>query len=306
MRLIDMHCDTNLKLFEAQSKSLYANSLNVDLQKLIEADSYVQFFASFFELPAVPKPYEHTLAMLNYFKTLLAEYPEFEILRSRSQLMGKKRLALLSVEEGGCMEGSILKLENLYNAGVRSITLTWNFENEIGHTNLDPENRGLKSFGYEVVEEMNRMGILIDVSHLSDKGTFDAIKHSQKPIVASHSNARALLNHSRNLNDDLIRGIASTGGAIGLNFWSELLGTSRISRIEDMIAHIEHHIKIGGEDVIAIGTDFDGINCKVEIPHIGRMGDLEKAMRAKGHHDLVIEKLFYLNAERVLKSVLME
>lgn len=304
MRLIDMHCDTNMILFEGKSRAIEDNGLHVDLKKLKDADSYVQFFASWFELGTTQAPFEHAMKMVAYFKDLIKDYPEFEVLTQRSQLTLNKRFALLSVEEGGCMEGDLDKLKRLYGAGVRSITMTWNFENELGYTNLDPDNRGLKAFGFEAVHAMNDLGMIIDVSHLSDQGTLDTIKHSKSPIIASHSNARSVKHHSRNLTDELIKGIANTGGVVGLNFWNELLGTKRTSRIEDMIRHLDHHRDLGGDDVIAIGTDYDGISGELEIPNVGDMGNLGLALNKKGYSDDVIEKLFYKNAERVILGVL--
>lgn len=304
MKLIDLHCDTNLKLFEAQSKALLTNEFQIDLTRLRAVSSYVQFFASWFELGAVESPFKHSLDMVRYLKDLLVPYTDFDVLQSASQLATDNHHILLSIEEGGCMEGSLDKLSVLYQEGVRSITLTWNYENELGYTNLDTDNRGLKTFGFEAIEAMNHLGMIIDLSHLSDKGTTEAIVHSKKPVVATHSNARALTQHTRNLPDDLIKGIAHTGGIVGLNFWSELLGASRKSQIDDMIRHIEYNIKVGGEGCIAIGTDFDGINCEVEIPHIGRIDDLAVALNRRGRSDAIIEKLFYKNAERVIRDVL--
>lgn len=304
MRLIDMHCDTNMILFDGKSRAIEDNGLHVDLKKLKAADSYVQFFASWFELSNTQAPFEHAMNMVAYFKNLIKDYPDFEVLTQKSQLTLDKRFALISVEEGGCMEGDLDKLQRLYREGVRSITMTWNFENELGYTNLDPDNRGLKPFGFEAICAMNDLGMIIDVSHLSDQGTADTIKQSRRPVVATHSNARSVKHHSRNLSDALIRGIANTGGVVGLNFWNELLGTKRTSRIEDMILHLDHLRRIGGDDILAIGTDYDGISGELEIPNISVMGNLGLALNKKGYSDDVIEKLFYKNAERVIKDVL--
>ena len=132
-------------------------------------------------------------------------------------------LALLTVEEGGVLNGNRNRLEELYQRGVRLITLTWNYENCIGYPNsrnAQEMQKGLKSFGKQMVEEMNERGMLVDVSHLSDGGFWDCIRLSKKPIIASHSNARALCAHPRNLSDEMLCALGECGGVVGLNFLS--------------------------------------------------------------------------------------
>jgi membrane dipeptidase len=190
--------------------------------------------------------------------------------------------------------------------GVRLITLTWNFPNEIGFPNCQNEymNKGLTEFGKEVVYEMNKLGMVIDVSHLSDGGFYDVANLSSKPFVASHSNSRSIRSHTRNLTDDMIRTLAEKGGVTGINFCAAFLGSSRDGRIDDMVEHIKHLRNIGGIDVIALGSDFDGIGNDVEIKDSSEMNKLAYELSKQGFNDDEIEKIFFKNALRVIKEVL--
>jgi membrane dipeptidase len=197
-------------------------------------------------------------------------------------------------------------LSLLYNKGVRLITLSWNYPNEIGYPNhkWQYQQEGLTDFGNDVVAEMNRLGMIIDVSHLSDQGFYDVARLSTQPFVASHSNARSVKGHLRNLTDEMIRILADHGGIAGINFSHNFLGHSDHSRIEDMVAHIQHFRKVGGIEVAALGTDFDGIESVVEVRHIGEMAKLVDALAKASFTEDEIEKICYKNALRVIKEVL--
>ena len=204
------------------------------------------------------------------------------------------------------LEGKIEHLKEFYDLGVRMMTLTWNHENEIGYPHNRPEfsKRGLKRFGEEVVEKMNELVMIVDVSHLSDAGFYDVARLSKKPFIATHSNSRAMKNHSRNLNDDMIKILANSGGVTGINFCSAFLGNYEISSIKDMVRHIKHIRNIGGIDVVALGSDFDGIENKVEISDVSEMGKLAIELEKEGFTTTEIEKIYYKNALRVIKDVL--
>lgn len=151
---------------------------------------------------------------------------------------------------------------------------------------------------------MNKLGIVIDVSHLSDGGFLDVLRYSKKPFVASHSNSRFVTNHSRNLTDDMIKAISNKGGILGINFCSSFLGTSKIAKINDMIKHIKHIKHVGGVECISLGSDFDGIENEVEIKNIGEIQKLYDALKINGFTYNEIEKIFYKNAERIIKDIL--
>jgi membrane dipeptidase len=313
MPIIDFHCDTIMKLMnKPQELNLKENNICVDIIKLKKANSFAQFFALFIELDRVDDPLEYCLLMVDkFYEEIGKNSNDIALATNYQDLMDNMNKGLISafltIEEGAALKGKIQQLRNFYRLGVRLITLTWNFPNELGFPNKNEEdrNKGLTSFGLEVVSEMNNLGMIIDVSHLSDGGFYDVAKNSKKPFVASHSNARAISNHPRNLTDDMIRILANKGGITGINFEKHFLGHNELSRIEDMIAHINHIKNIGGIDCISIGTDFDGISNKgLEIKNIGEIEKLSMALGKNNFSEEEIDKIFYKNAIRVIKDVL--
>ena len=313
MPIIDFHCDTIMKLMDKKRGLLLKeNNICVDINKLQKANSLAQFFALFIELDAVTDPLEYCLLMVDKFYEEIGSNSEHIALATNyNDLMENMNTgiisAFLTIEEGGVLKGKIEQLRNFYRLGVRLITLTWNFQNEIGFPNKNEEhrNKGLTSFGLEVVSEMNRLGMIIDVSHLSDGGFYDVAKNSKKPFVASHSNARTISNHPRNLTDDMIRILAEKGGIMGINFEKHFLGHNDLSRVEDMISHITHIKNVGGIDCISIGSDFDGISSRgLEIKNIGEIEKLSIALKKNNFSDEEVEKILYKNAIRVIKDIL--
>ena len=223
----------------------------------------------------------------------------------KENIYNNKISGFLTLEEGGILENNLYNLRTLYRLGIRLVTLTWNFPNCIGFPNSKPEymNKGLTDFGKSVVEEMNRLGMIIDVSHLSDKGFYDVSQISKAPFIASHSNSRSIRNHPRNLTDDMIKIIANSGGVIGINFCTAFVDGDRCS-VEGLISHINHIKNIGGIDVLSLGTDFDGIGGKLEIENIGQIDKLINGLNKKGFSDNEIEKIAYRNSLRLIKEVM--
>lgn len=312
MKMIDLHCDTVLRLMEGgEIVSLRQNELSVDIQKLRKGGVVGQFFALFVDMAEHNDPFQYCHMMLDRFYreieengndvALALDYNDF-----CANLDAGKVSAFLTIEEGGVLKGRLENLRNFYRLGVRLVTLTWNYPNEIGFPNAVEtcRDKGLTPFGTEVVREMNRLGMIIDVSHLSDGGFYDVASVSNKPFVASHSNARRITGHARNLSDDMIKTLADKGGIMGINFARDFLGSSDISRIEDMVRHIHHIYNVGGIDVLAIGSDFDGIDPGLEIENSGEFDKLVTALAGHGFSEFQIEKICYKNALRVIKECL--
>ncbi|WP_069649030.1 dipeptidase [Caloranaerobacter ferrireducens] len=312
MKLIDLHCDTMSKIIiTKKGTGLRENDFHVDLKKLIKADSLAQFFALYIDIEEKDTYFEYCLEMLDrFYQELEKNNEKIAIARNYEEMIQNERngkiSAFLTIEEGGILKGKLYNLRNFYRLGVRLITLTWNYPNQIGYPNYKKEymTKGLTPFGKDVVREMNRLKMIIDVSHLSDQGFFDVASISTKPFIASHSNARSVRNHPRNLTDEMIKILAEKGGVMGINFCSYFLGNDSISRIEDIVAHIKHIRKVGGIDVIAIGSDYDGINCELEICNIGEINKLLYVLEKNGFSSEEIEKIFFKNAKRVIKEVL--
>ncbi|MCK9443744.1 MAG: dipeptidase [Tissierellaceae bacterium] len=311
MNVVDMHCDTILRLMNREDVGLLENDLSVDIKKLQRGNSLAQFFAMWIDLGKEDDPMETCLKMIDRFYIELDKNSDtISLATNYDEIMGNKdnnRIsAVLTIEEGGAIKGQLHNLRNFYRLGVRGITLTWNNVNEIGYPNINEEHgqMGLTEFGEAVVQEMNELGMLIDVSHLSDEGFYHVGKLSNKPFIASHSNSRAIKNHRRNLTDPMIKTLSEKGGVMGICFERDFLGDSENARIEDMIRHIRHIRDIGGIDVIALGSDYDGSNPNCEIDNIGEIGKLRDALELNKFSYEEIEKIFYNNALRVIKEVL--
>ena len=309
MRIIDLHCDTILKLWEQNGAQLRRNNFSIDMEKLAAGDSLAQFFAIFIDLKQHRQPFAVVKEMAEvFFRELEKNGDRLALARSADDLAINRKngkiSAFLTIEEGGALEGSLENLQSAYQLGVRLITLTWNYPNEVGYPNSEwrHQQQGLTQFGHELVLEMNRLGMLIDVSHLSDRGFYDVAQLSKQPFVASHSNARALTAHSRNLTDDMIKVIADHGGVIGLNFSAAFLGVSETSRVEDMVSHMLHIKQVGGTEVIALGTDFDGIGTQLEIEDMGQIGKLIRALDRAGFTEAELDKFLWQNSLRVIQD----
>jgi membrane dipeptidase len=204
-------------------------------------------------------PLQRFMRALDHTYSELAESKHFILVETTDDIRRAKRegkIGLVICLEGGApLEGEISYLRNFHRLGLRCIGLTHDVRNEIGDGQRERSAGGLTHFGARVVEECNRLGIVIDVSHLADRGTEDVIALSNAPITASHSNARALRDIPRNLPDTLIKGIADAGGVIGFHAMGALIGEDPVPSFESMMRHVMHIAEIGGPDCIAIGPD---------------------------------------------------
>ncbi len=310
MKFIDFHVDTLYRLYYqigGALGNLSENNCHVDFKRLRSSGYAAQVFACFVNLAKPSKldsHYEDVLAMITYFYEQLktqnfgmAYASDFSDYKANSE--NNYISAILSVEEGGILEGEIDRLDVLYDKGVRMMNLTWNHENCIAypHGKSAFKSKGLKPFGIELVEKMDEMGMIVDVSHLSDGGFKDVVEHSKRPFVATHSNARSLCSASRNLTDDMIKQIADAGGIIGLNFYSKFLGVDSVSRVSDILKHCRYIQKVGGDDVLSLGTDFDGMTTPLEIDGAKDMPSLAEAMQKNGFTYEQAAKICFKNAE---------
>lgn len=318
MGYIDLHCDTLAKAFVNGEKSIYRLPENmVDVERLYHANALAQFFAIFLLPNGEQKISDdrYIESLIQILKTTIEEHPDkigfaknLKDLKKNQE--ARKVSAFLTLEDGRSVDGNMEKLEKYYDMGIRLISLTWNFENCWGAPNSVDTNimqRGLTSFGKEAVKRMEELGMFVDVSHLSDGGFYDVADICKGPFVASHSNCRELTGVPRNLTNDMIRVIAEKGGVCGINFFGKFLSEENgdESRICDMVAHINHMINYGGEDIVAIGSDFDGISGnKFEVADPLQMEKLCYALEKEGYSQRQIEKFTYGNAMRVIGDVL--
>ncbi len=331
VNVIDMHCDTIAELWYSQKTenpiTLDKNSLHIDLAKMKQGDYLLQNFAMFVSLGRPMDPLESVLQLIDVFYQEIEKNPDkIGVVTTYKEIETNKAAgrmsALLSIEEGGVCKGNLSYLRTLYRLGVRMMTLTWNYENELAFPNTvsgDAEifyptdadmDHGLKKQGFVFLEEMERMGMIIDVSHLSDAGFYDVYHHTTKPFVASHSNARALCSHCRNLSDDMIRKLAERGGVTGLNYCADFLmeqirtDEAIKSTVKQMAEHAKHLVKIGGIGCVGLGSDFDGISGDLELSDCSKLPLLEAELRKQGFHESEIEAIFFGNVLRVYKELL--
>ena len=314
MPFIDLHCDTVHEMTN-QNIGLDNNKLCISAEKLKSADILCQCFALYVNMasyPSIDECWKRAEKMYDIFKAQERLHSESIVqVRSAADIEKAasecKTAALLTVEEGGICGENLERLNQLYDMGVRMITLTWNYENAIGYPNSTDAavmNSGLKPFGIEFIENMQRLGMIIDVSHLSYGGFWDVAKHSRKPFVASHSNAKALCDVSRNLTDEQLKALANSGGVTGINFYPSFLSRDKIGSIEQMISHIRHIKRVAGIDTIAIGSDFDGYDIPAELKSSADLPKLADALKKAGFTADEIEKICWKNALRVFKDVL--
>ena len=318
--LIDLHCDTIYSLWEGKGDGdLVSSSLSVDRKKLEGTGPAAQCFALFTpmhehlgERDRNKSPWKIVNELHDRFvsETEKAGIPQ---MRKVSDLSDGGIHAVLTTEEGASIEGDISRLEILKEWGVKIFGLTWNHENELAYPNTKGSpfafdrqlmEKGLKDKGVEAVEECSRLGIIVDVSHLNDGGFMDVASIVKGPFVATHSNARSVTEVTRNLTDEQLRILADHGGVTGLNFCSAFLSDDKKgeSRISDMVRHVMHIYKTAGEDVLAIGTDFDGIDGKLEILSSDKMYLLHDALIDAGLSERILDKMWYENALRVFAS----
>ena len=319
MNCIDLHCDS-LTWEIVEKNGFYSNKeMHIDFKKLFKGEYLMQCFAVFM-FYSKGNLYENTLKYIDIFKREMEKHKNIvSQVTSYKELMDNKSKhklsALLTIEEGGVIEGSIEKLEHLYSLGVRMICLTWNFKNEIGYPNLqknlkendylkiDTEN-GLTEFGVEVIKKMNELGMIIDTSHLSDKGFYDCIKYSAQPIIASHSNSRHIQPWARNMTDDMILKLHENKGVMGMNYCPDFVSdNTKVNQIPDIVKHMLHIKELGCIDNISLGSDFDGIETPVGMSDCTKTHELKKEMERCGFTQEEIDKVFYKNFLRVFKQV---
>lgn len=320
---IDMHCDTLGSAAAGHKRTITRlEGSMTDIERLQIAGAGAQFFAMFVpqrDVPAwygmevMPEPEVLFEKMRGIFVNTLKENERtMAFAQSYEQLQKNlkngKLSAFLTIENGYAVRGDLENLKKFHDMGVGLMTLTWNDPNCFGWNHSSDRTqmqKGLTDFGKEAVRYMNELGMIVDVSHLSDGGFYDVAKLSRKPFVASHSNCRELSPSTRNLTDDMIRLLAEKGGVAGINFEPTFLNENLCdihSRISRMCDHAVHFIQVGGVECVGIGTDFDGISGEFEISDCTKMELFFDGLHRRKISDDVIEKIAYKNAARVIRE----
>lgn len=314
----DMHCDTITTLYDNVQKgskeTLRSNSIQIDFEKLAKSNYLLQNFAVFLDKEVWKENLFHeAMLRIDFLKKQLVMNEDIirQVTTVEELLQNEKdgRIgALLTLEGGEILEGNVDNLNAFYKEGVRMITLTWNYDNELGRCHFDTEGKGLTRFGFEVVERMEEFHMIPDVSHGSDALFFDVCKVAKKPFVASHSNARSIYGRSRNMSDEMIRALAHHGGVMGMNFFagftSERAGKDGMCYMEDILLHMKHVVNVGGIECLGLGSDFDGIDTRVEWKDAAGMDQLLAGMRKAGFTEAECDKICRENVLRIYKECL--
>ncbi|MBP3616544.1 MAG: membrane dipeptidase [Lachnospiraceae bacterium] len=331
--IVDFHCDTLYKLSATPDRFFLPaehSRSHVSYEGLCSAGSVLQCFALFTDLfdDSFSSPISRLRKQLACFQKILnRSNGHFVQVRTAAELNAclsrKKIAALLTLEESSLSDDPLGLLPEFASLGIRIATLTWDYPNLLGTTalNVIPSQKqqttnpfssltklhsphtGLTPLGHDFLAEAERLGILIDVSHLSDASFYDVASYSKKPFLATHSNARSICNHPRNLTDDMLRIIGERGGVIGLTLYEPYLISGPATPEEllnALVRHAKHILSVAGSDALVLGTDFDGIPGNGAVPDITQLYRLEKAFLKAGINSTAVEKIFYRNGIRFL------
>jgi len=303
MKLFDLHCDTLSKIYKGQG-SFLSNNLGVSIENFDKYEKKAQVFAIWSNSESTDdEAYLEFMHMADFFRDSVKENEEkIKFCTDKSELENEndRLCAILAVEDARLLGGNLERLEKLYEKGVRVLTLGWKGTTCIGGS-FDTED-GLSEFGFEVLAKCEELGIIVDVSHLSDKSFWDVAGKATKPFIASHSNSSMLFNHPRNLTDTQLRTLISSGGIVGVsyvgNHLSALLcqpGANENKVYETVCTHIEHFLSID-EKCVCIGSDFDGTDSLPGLENVSHTENLCKALVNRIGAEQTADNVFYNNA----------
>lgn len=296
-----MHCDTISECLN-KNESLRENDLHLSLSRGKNFSAWYQCFGIF-----IPDTVRGTSAT-DLFKNVYSKFKEEIRLnqdsimqcRTREDFLSAKQQhkcgAILTVEGGAALAGEFDNIAYLDDCGVKVITLTWNDTCEIGDGAMVETPHGLTSFGKKAVLELERRGILIDVSHASEPLFYDVAENTHKPFIATHSDSRTICGHKRNLTDEQFALLKQRGGLVGLNFHKPFLNNNDKADMDDILRHAEHFLSLGGENVLAIGSDFDGLILPDDITGIESIEPLANYFLRHNYSQTLVNAIFYQNA----------
>lgn len=306
--VVDLHCDTVLR-WAAGKASLNRRGRggHVDLSRLRAGGVGVQVFALYVAPRFAPdRSHGRALELLRAFRAEIGrQRAAVDLATSVAQIRRLHRAgkvaAVLSIENGDAIEDDIERLTAFRRAGVRMMSLTWNPSNRLADGAMEHRLGGLTAFGRRVVRRMQELGMIVDVSHLSEKSFWDVCKITRGAMIASHSDAAAIQPHPRNLSNAQIRALAERGGVVGINFYPEFLGEPSLERVA---LHIDHMVNYGGIGCVAMGSDFDGISSAPRgLENASRFPAISRLLARRGYTPGEIAQIMGENALRVFREV---
>lgn len=308
MRVFDGHCDT-ISRFLKTGETLRQTKGHWSLPLAKTFSACAQLFAAF--SGQEERPGQSQFPLFQAQAALLAREVAANAADMAFCVNGKdcqaaweqgKVAAFLSVEGAELLDCDLKKLRQAHDQGVRAVNLTWNFQNALSGSNLAGADQGLTSKGRDFLREMERLGMLVDVSHLSDPGFWDVVELVRGPIIASHSNSRALYFHPRNLTDGQFTAIMEHQGVVGLNMAAQFLADA--PTLDDLVRVLEHFLDLGGADTVALGGDWDGIDkAPAGVRDVTAWSLFYDRLQALGYDRDLLDKIFYKNWMRVVEQV---
>ncbi|MBQ7038970.1 MAG: dipeptidase [Clostridia bacterium] len=305
MLICDLHCDLPYKV--ADGRKIHSNEGHFAEDKFKPEHTYVQTFANFVDAKKHPDCFNYINSMILHFKKQLKETTKIGLVTDYKDLETNIRnginSAILSIEGGEALDGKIENVEYFYNLGIRFLTLTWNYPNSLGES-CKTGNAPLTDFGKAVLKEMNRVKMFADVSHLCEKGFWDVAELSSLPFVATHSNSKALCGHERNLTDEQFLAVKKTGGIVGINLCPYFLEENgEDADITSIVRHIEHFMSLGGEDILSLGGDLDGVSYLPKgISGIFDIDLIANELKKLNYPDKLIRKIMGENTLEFIKN----
>ncbi|MBI4875560.1 MAG: membrane dipeptidase [Acidobacteria bacterium] len=334
--LIDTHNDVPIKTLRGMDIGARNERGHTDIARLKQGGVGAVFFAVYVAPEYATKggAAHHALEVFDSVRRDIVDKHsgDFVLATSAREIeqahKRRKIAALMGVEGGHAIEDSVRVLRTFYDLGARYMTLTHANTNNWADSSGDldrPEvkhHNGLTPLGREIVTEMNRLGMMVDVSHVSDKTFWDVLETSRAPVLATHSNCRALSNIPRNLTDEMIVALTRRGGQVNMNFGCEFLSQKSAdasawinpgrpagtkmprATVQDVVAHIDRVVKLAGIDHVGIGTDFDGISCTPQgVDDPGQFPNLTRALLEHGYKPADIRKIYGGNMLRLMRAV---
>jgi len=309
--VVDTHVDTLLAAVHGiRSLGVRSHSGHVDFPRLREGGVDVQFFAHYIE-----PDYKPDRGLLRFMQIADVFYREVEensdiaqvalSARDIQRITWEGRIAcILAVEGAEAMQGDLSVLRMLHRLGVRCIGLTWNQRNQLADGVGEMRTGGgLTTLGVKAVREMNRLGIIVDVSHLSDPGFWDVVDCTDQPFIATHSNARSVCDHPRNLTDEQIDSLAERGGVMGMNFAPAFVDAKRAT-LDRVLDHVDYISDRVGPAHVGLGSDFDGIRDTPEgLEDVTRMPRITEGLLERGYSDDDVQAILGENFLRVCREV---
>lgn len=311
MFVVDGHCDT-IQVALDMDVDLEDKNLSFNLEEALEGVPILQMMAAFIN-PSCQNYFQRACDIIQYFESQIKKYPK-DLIHVKTKedienIRKKNKIGcLLTIENGSAIEDKLENVDYFYQKGVRVMSITWNEDNLLGCGASTEQDNGLTEFGKQYIKKLNEKKMIVDISHSSERAFWDAIKISNRPIVATHSCCYSLCMHPRNLKDEQIKAIAENQGIIGVCYCTSFLSEKGIAGTKEIAEHIAYIADLVGIEYVGLGSDFDGLekeHVPTDLKSIGQIDNLIQALRNIGFNESEIKKIMGENWVRVLESELI-